>query len=194
MTSSSNSAHVMHIFFFKYDLQAYKAARSRNLPRGIIIWSSFEFRSTARNLRLLYEPFSSSYLIISSIWSLSSADTRTPTNTNPQKTSPFTIGNARGDGADIPKTCAVNAPWRSLENFGESETSSGDRLLGALAAGHKEKKTQTKQTLLPPPLGGAHWPLYCASPREFPTMPFKNTTVNCRFATHSQLRTGSVVA
>lgn len=54
-------------FLFRYDRQAYKAARSRNLPRGTIIWSSFKFRSTAPNLRLLYELFSSSYLFILSI-------------------------------------------------------------------------------------------------------------------------------
>lgn len=159
MTSSSNSAHVLHFFLFRYDLQAYKAARSRNLPRGTIIWSSFKFRSTAPNLRLLYElffivlPVHFIHLVGFPLRTHLLSQIQTHTH---KKTSPFTIGNARGDGADIPKTCVVNAPSRSLENFGESGTPSGDRLLGALAAGHKEKKKKKKKTLLPATLGGAH--------------------------------------
>lgn len=46
------------LFLFKDDLQAYKAARSPNLPRRIIIWSSFKFRSTAPIRCLLSELFS----------------------------------------------------------------------------------------------------------------------------------------
>lgn len=124
--------------------KAYKAARSRNLPRGIIIWSSFKFRFTARNLLLLYQLFSSSSYLIIFIHLVASLCGHTDSHKykHTKKLLPSLSGTRAETAPTSPKTCVVNAPWRSLENFGESETSSGDRSLGALAAGHKERKEE----------------------------------------------------
>lgn len=102
----------MHFCHSKFELQTHKAALAWNLPREITVILKIHCTETIRCS--LSRLFAASYLFLFIhliVFFCGHTDSYKYTQThNTHKKTSFNIGNARGDGTDIPKTCAVNAP------------------------------------------------------------------------------------